>query len=171
MGPPCMVMTYIPQYVSEDLMSTQRYWHEIFRNMYLWRLYEEMLKLDSFICSLSDLELSKMTLRNLGPQALVSRNICHQQHQFLMRGLEDMSLDSCPKGQPSRLNGDSMLPPQKDFCFTVSLTWTPWNITRHIHHHRSARNRDSGSIRIFLPRPAFVWRRREVSAERNVCKN
>jgi hypothetical protein len=34
-----------------------------------------------------------MTLRDLGPQALVSRNICCQQYQVLMRGLGDMSLD------------------------------------------------------------------------------
>jgi hypothetical protein len=54
---------------------------------YLWRLYEEMLKLNSFRYSLGDLELSKMTLKYLGPQALISRNICYQQHQFLMRGL------------------------------------------------------------------------------------
>jgi hypothetical protein len=34
-----------------------------------------------------------MTLKDLGPQALVSRNICYQQYQFLMRGLGDMSSD------------------------------------------------------------------------------
>jgi hypothetical protein len=32
--------------------------------------------------ALSDLKLSKMTLRDLGPQALVSRSICYQQHKF-----------------------------------------------------------------------------------------
>jgi hypothetical protein len=49
---------------------------------------EEMLK-----CALHDLELSKMTLRDIDPQAFVSRNICYQQHQFLIKGLGDMSLD------------------------------------------------------------------------------
>jgi hypothetical protein len=34
-----------------------------------------------------------MTLRDLGPQAPVWRNICYQQHQFLLRGLGDMSSD------------------------------------------------------------------------------
>jgi hypothetical protein len=43
--------------------------------------------------ALSDLELSKMTMRDLGPQALVSRNILHRQHHLLMRGLGDMSSD------------------------------------------------------------------------------
>jgi hypothetical protein len=38
-------------------------------------LDEEMSKLESFLYALSDLELSKMTLKDLGPQALVSRNI------------------------------------------------------------------------------------------------
>jgi hypothetical protein len=47
-----------------------------------------------------------MTLRDLGSQALVSRNICHLQHQFLMRGLGDMSSD----GRTDRHNGNSMLP-------------------------------------------------------------
>jgi hypothetical protein len=40
-----------------------------------------------------------MTLSDLGPQTLVSRNICYQQHQFLMRGLRDMSSDRRTDGQ------------------------------------------------------------------------
>jgi hypothetical protein len=47
-----------------------------------------------------------MALRDLGPQALVSRNICYQQHQFLIRSLEDMSSD----GRKDRHNSDSTLP-------------------------------------------------------------
>jgi hypothetical protein len=42
----------------------------------------------------SDLELSKMTLRDL-----VSRNICYQQHQFLLRVLGDTSSDKRTDGQ------------------------------------------------------------------------
>jgi hypothetical protein len=49
--------------------------------------------------ALSDLELSNMTLRNLGPQALVLKNICYEQHQFLMRGLGDMSSDGQTDGR------------------------------------------------------------------------
>jgi hypothetical protein len=44
-----------------------------------------------------------MTLKDLGPQALVSKNIYYQQHQFLMRGLGNMSSDGH--------TGDSMLTP------------------------------------------------------------
>jgi hypothetical protein len=51
-----------------------------------------MLKLDSFKYAPSDLELSKMTLRDLHLQALVSRYICYQ-HQFLTRGFGDISSD------------------------------------------------------------------------------
>jgi hypothetical protein len=48
-----------------------------------------------------------MTMRDLGPQALVyKRNTCYQQHQFLMKGLGDMSLD----GQTDGHNGKNMLP-------------------------------------------------------------
>jgi hypothetical protein len=32
-----------------------------------------------------------MTLNDLGPQALVWWNICYQQHQFMVRGLGEMS--------------------------------------------------------------------------------
>jgi hypothetical protein len=53
-------------------------------------IYEEMLKLGTFIYALSDYELSKLTLRDLGPQTLVSKNNCYQQHQFLIRGFGDM---------------------------------------------------------------------------------
>jgi hypothetical protein len=56
--------------------------------------------MNSFIYALIDLELSKMTLRDLGQPA----NICYQQHQFLIRGLGDMSSD----GRTDRHNGDSI---------------------------------------------------------------
>jgi hypothetical protein len=54
-------------------------------------IYEEMLKLDS-LSAPSDLELTKMTLRDLGPEVLVLiRNICY--HQLLIRDLRNMSKD------------------------------------------------------------------------------
>jgi hypothetical protein len=55
-------------------------------------IYEEILKLDTFVI-LSDLELSKMTSRDFGLQALLSRNIRYKQNKFLIIGLGDMSLD------------------------------------------------------------------------------
>jgi hypothetical protein len=34
-----------------------------------------------------------MTLRDLGPQALVSRNICYKKNEFLIRSLGNLSSD------------------------------------------------------------------------------
>jgi hypothetical protein len=63
-----------------------------------------MLKLDSFICSSSDLELSKMTLRDLGPQTLVSKN---------MLSTTSNSDDRFKRYELGRTdNGDSILPPK-----------------------------------------------------------
>jgi hypothetical protein len=50
-----------------------------------------------------------MTLRDLGPQTLVSRSISYQQHQFLMRGLGDISSDIQTEVQRDGHNGDGML--------------------------------------------------------------
>jgi hypothetical protein len=77
-------------YVNTFDSYMKKYWNWILLNIFL-----------------SNLELSKMTLRYLGPQAIVSRNICYQQHQFLKRGLGDMSLAD---GWTDGHNGDSMLP-------------------------------------------------------------
>jgi hypothetical protein len=43
----------------------------------VFHIYEEMLRGDFFIYVLGDLEFSKMTWRDVGPQALVSRNISY----------------------------------------------------------------------------------------------
>ena len=56
--------------------------------------------------ALSYIELSKMTLCDLGPQALVWGNTCYPQNQFLMKSLGDMSSDEQTDGH----NGDSMIP-------------------------------------------------------------
>jgi hypothetical protein len=68
-----------------------------------------------------ELELSKMTLSDLGPEALVSRNICYQQHQFLIRGLEDMSLN----GQNNRWTQQQQLAPQ-NFSGSIQI-FMSWN--------------------------------------------
>jgi hypothetical protein len=41
---------------------------------------QKMMKLGSFKYVLRDLEISKMTLRNFGPQAFVRKNISYQHH-------------------------------------------------------------------------------------------
>jgi hypothetical protein len=50
--------------------------------LHIWR------NVDIGLCyryALSDFELSKMTLRDLDQEVLVSRNVCHLQHKFLRR--------------------------------------------------------------------------------------
>jgi hypothetical protein len=65
-------------------------------------MYEEVLKLDSFTCFSTDPELSKMILRDFGEEAFVSSNIHYQHHQFMMRGLGDMSSDGQTIGHTDR---------------------------------------------------------------------
>jgi hypothetical protein len=66
--------------------------------MEMWTLY---MKRKNWILlyALSDLELSKVTLADLGPQFLVSMNICDQQHLYLIRSLGDMSSDGRTDGR------------------------------------------------------------------------
>jgi hypothetical protein len=78
-------------------------------HQYLLWFYEEMFKWIVLSKALSDLQLSRVTLRDFGQQTLVSRNICYQRHQCLMRSLGDMSSDGRTERRTDGHNGDTML--------------------------------------------------------------
>jgi hypothetical protein len=114
-----------------------------------------MAKNSKQINSSSNLELSKMTLRDLDAQTLVTRNNCYQQHLFLMRGLGDMSSDGRTEEQMDRHNGNSMflrfffflILQTEHFCTLISESRSfSVKVIRWLHHEMYGCNYISNTV-------------------------